>query len=467
MKKKIGYAIIISCIFLISGSTCNTFAYNVKTNPKGYRFGTPDYAKGIRLDMEVKEFDRDEWRDHIGYVAEPDELFGGTEYDADVEGAKLRSKILDWERKENDIPFFSDFVLTADQEIEDIPTAENLLDVIDYVDDSIHELAPPVSEILTAEKPLVTLVSAVTQNVVADPAHPLFINATIANNSCNEYGFNNTYVNSIYNKNLDGWNLHRDLWWWTSKDFKKYPDVHRFDVPFIKDPEDWANTYDLLAAFKTEFLGDVQYVVDSLLNLNESLNLFRMTNYTEWLSINSTLALLLSFKYPLPTIHEGSYSMPWIIIDACINPTGYSYLQNLAGNQKGLLAIAEQLADQIPGKFGFLWQLLLEGLPVCTPVDGYLEDVVDAFDINGRAVETGIKGLDPTTQIIGDVWAKENTIVLEFKYADPNEERDGWKVEFTYDDYGIQESVVFLGSEPFYEQELLPSSLEQRIVSSL
>ncbi|MFX1399477.1 MAG: hypothetical protein ACFFAS_20825 [Promethearchaeota archaeon] len=462
---------------MISAGIYNNYTYNVERRSKGYRFGLPEYSKGVDSEMEVTEYDEDEWRDHIGYDSEPDEIFGGTEYDADIEGAKSKSEILDWERKKDNLPFFADSVLETRIEVEDIPTAENLYDVCDYITTSINNLSDPNSTtpIITGLKEAFDMIDSllfIFSGKHIEPYTPwwwAWQNATYANSSVAAYIFDANYVKSAYNKYIDGYLLHRGYWYWTSKDFKKSPDIPRFDVPFIIDPEDWYKTYEILASFKTDFLGSTLDLIDILFELNSSINRVRDLTPSNYTAIQNILLAGLTAAPPnglgLPDPpDEWKNQLHWLLIDAALNPTGENWLQQQSGGAKGLYAVTEGLANQIPGKFGFLWQLLIEGLPVLTPVDKYLTDVVEAFDIDGLAVETGIKGLDPATQIIGDVWVDGNTIILEFEYADSNEKRDGWKVEFIYSEHGTQESVVFSGSEIFYEQESLPSSLEQRIL---
>lgn len=478
MKKILVYGIVISCIVLISSSVYNVNTY--KASQRGYRYGIPSYAEGVDSESEVIIFDRDEWKDHIGSQSGPDDVFDADiSNDAEVVGAKSKSELIDWDR-EKEIPFFADLVLTAAVELEGKPEVENFYDVFDYITTAINDLTD-----LGAESPAVAAM-CVAPWLFSDPLpggselftwdenHPNeFVRNVVKHldwtyENCTDYSFDADYVRGTYPKNIDGYILHRNYWTWTKEPFKGHPSTEREDVPFLKNPDDWYGTYEILARLKADLMAEVDYMFNVLLALNKSFADLRVSAPNRWLNYNYTLTMVLVYigekpaeMFSLENIAPYDYSVPAMVVDAILNPTGENPVQE---GKEGLGAVPILLGNEIPGKFGFLYQLLLKGLPTLTPPDKFLKDVLEDFDIDGKTVETGIKGLDPATQIIGDVELDGNTVIMKFEYADKNDPREDWTVEFTYGRMGVQDLVVFKGSEIFYMTEGLPSSLEQRII---
>ncbi|MFX1338850.1 MAG: hypothetical protein ACFFDK_09595 [Promethearchaeota archaeon] len=460
MKKKLVYGIIFLTIFLMS--TLST------TRPAlAYKFGVPKEAKGVKTESQVKLFDQDEWDKHLGKEAsEPDDYFYG---DADKVDAKSRTKVLEWKEDKRQIDFFADFVLKAEVEVEDTPEITDFNSVFDYIYNGITGLSDLTSEgpVLVAVALSVALAPGGFQTAPAgDPKNWTWTNASDAFYLAQDYPITTDYINEKYPEKLDGTILKRDFWEFTDEPYKANPDRLKEKIPFLADPHDWYDTYKKLRNVKDELLSNIEPLVETIIAINTSIN---QLSPTDWSNLNTSVANLLTGPLGgfivLPQIGEanpGVENLPWMLLESSLKADGTNFLQN---GTTGLLAISDLVGTQIPGKFGFLFNLLTEGLPTYTPVHDFLARIADDFDINDRAVEVGIPGLDPSVKVRGDVDVDGNAITLKFEYPDgtvdpanPDKKLKDWEVTFTYGDMGTQESVSFKDDDgtEFYRLESLP-----------
>jgi len=453
MKKKLLYGIIILTIFLMS-------TISTAQPVQGYEFGVPKEAKGIETEGQVMVYDEDEWEEHLGEDAsKPDDYFGG---DADIIGAKSKTKVLGWEKDDRSIDFFADFVLEAEVEVEDTPEITDFNSVFDYIHSGITSLTafPGDSPVLFG---MLLCVNQFNKQPAGTAGNWTFSNCSDAFVKANTYSITTDYVNQKYPKKLDGIILERDFWEYTDEKFDEKPDKEEDEVPFLADPYDWYDTYKRLRDVKNELLNKIEPLVDSMIALNTS---FNQLNPTNWTALNNTVLVLLNLLKIVPPkpgeANPGLENLPWMLLEAALKSDGTNFLQN---GTSGLLAINDLVAGSIPGKFGFLYNLLLEGLPIYKPTDHFLGKIVDYFDIDDEDIEMGIPGLDPSIQVRGGVELEGSAITLKFEYiddtvdpADPDEELKDWEVTFTYGDTGSQESVIFKDDdgEEFYRSEGLP-----------
>jgi len=434
---------------------------------RGYKFGVPEIAKGMETEGQVILYDEEEWNNHLGVGADnPDDYFGG---DADVVGAKSKAKIIDWEEEE--IPFFSDFVLTVDVEFEDIPEITDLNSVLNFIYDAIHALGDPESEI-NAVYSLFEGVNATlgwgdldfsqSENKIKGY---VVRNGSIANDLCSNYSMDHIYVNKKYAEKLDGVLLEIKTWDLTTEKFDDKPD-DLVEGPFLEDPHEWYNIYKRLKVLESELLAKSDRVINSIYAFNDSFAYLRKEDFASWSLINQSIADFLSggppdgLEIPLPRRSEGGDDFPSLILDAALNPTGENPLQQ--GTQ-ALLAIRDIIDEEIPEKFNFFFALMMEGLPTYTPTDKYLREVIDDFDIDGTVPETNIIGLNDDLIVYGDVELDGTVITLKFEYPEntkdpdnPDKELKDWEIVIAYGEQGGAGGKVFRDSKTgkvFYDTE--------------
>jgi len=107
MNKKFVYSLVLTSIFIISTvAVCIQPVAGAK-----FKFGVPDAAKGMKLQSEVKVYDKSVWGDCLGTCLDDsvNEKYGGDGTNANDVGARSQGEITDWES--DDIWFFGDFLM--------------------------------------------------------------------------------------------------------------------------------------------------------------------------------------------------------------------------------------------------------------------------------------------------------------------------------------------------------------------
>ncbi|TFF99380.1 MAG: hypothetical protein EU540_06845 [Promethearchaeota archaeon] len=422
-----------------------------------YEFGVPDVAKGMTTEGQVILYDEDEWNNHLGEGADnPDDYFGG---DADVVGAKSKGKVLDWEEDEEILEFFSDFILTTSIEVEGIEELTDFNSVFDYVADGIKGLADPESE----QGALGILYEGIATGALnwdetapaGSPEAYVAGNGSIAIDTCTNFPMDTAYVNEKYAEKLDGVLLEREAWDYTVEDFDDKPDLEgdEADAPFLDDPHSWYDAFKRLTALENELYAQCDKVVNSILAFNHSWTNLKNKEFILWTTVNGQIAENIESELgiPAPRPSEGGDNLPAVVLDAALNPTGENPLQQ---GSEGILAVYDLVSDNVPDKFNFLFNLLLEGLPTYTPVDKYLGKVVDDFDIDGTVPETYINGLNSDLKVYGDVELDGTVLTLKFEYDEntvdpdnPDKILKNWEMSFVYGDEGSQGSIVLRGED--------------------
>ncbi|TFG21989.1 MAG: hypothetical protein EU529_11900 [Promethearchaeota archaeon] len=431
------------------------FSYFTIAKPVSkYEFGVPDIAKGMTTEGQVILYDEDEWNNHLGVGADnPDDYFGG---DADVVGAKSKTKVLDWEEDEEILEFFSDFILTTSIEVEGIEELTDFNSVFDYVADGIWGLADPESDQGAVGLLYEGIISKPlswndTKNAPPGSAQAYVAgNGSIAIDTCTNFPMDTAYVNEKYAEKLDGVLLEREAWDYTVEDYDDNPDLEgdEADAPFLDDPHEWYNAFKRLTALENELYAQCDKVVYSIRAFNDSFTNLKNKVPTAWSTVNDQIADKIVTDLGIPAIRpsEGGDNLPALVLDAALNPTGENPLQQ---GSEGILAVYDLVSDNVPDKFNFLFSLLLEGLPTYTPVHKYLSKVVDDFDLDGTVPETYISGLNPDLKVYGDVELDGTVLTLKFDYEDgtvdpdnPDKILKNWEISFVYGDEGSQGSII-------------------------
>lgn len=456
-NKKLFYQLIFISIFLI----------NLISSIKpvvGYEMGIPEQAKGVEVCSQVKIYDKDEWDDHLGSGAmDPDELFDSK--NADKVGAKSKTRIIDWEESENNIDFFEDYILSADTEIEGVPEVETFNDALDYLNKTLKGFV-----ILEGESPVLL---AYFYSIFSTPAFwgylepgslkdEIYNIAEFANKTCCEYSIDADYAHDKYAEKFDGTIIKIDVWKSTTEEFNDIPDKKEQEAPILKDPSAWYKNYERLNDLREELIEEVNMVIETCEELEASLATLKLYELANWTAVNSTLGdVLVSSDIDLPSISEGGDDLPFIVMDAALNPTGLNPIQD---GLEGLLSFEPTVRENLPEKFGFLYSCFLAGLPTYKPVEKYLKEIINDFDIDEEDLEIGIPGLNPNLQVRGDVELNGRVVTLKFRYPegtvdpdDPDKELEDFEVQITYAGEGSSGSLIFKdGDEIFYEREGLP-----------
>jgi hypothetical protein len=435
MKKKLLFGMLLLSIFLFSSVTMVQPA-------RGYEYGVPEAAKGMEGESEIRIYDKDEWEDHLGDGPEADEPTDIWDGQSDIVGARSKGRVVDWE-EDDEIKFFWDFVLESDLSLDDPVTGEKD-PLVDTYKDAIEYIYRTVTNVFGTSA-IGGAASALTAiNLGLTPITP---NATwgllgyLANNTLAKFlqgTLRETEAKLLYSKEwegtmitTDGWNFRADA------DFPSEPDDDDEEGPFLADPRDLKESYDELIRLKTHVYGQL-----------------------EDLSANGTL-LYGAIMPPTGNIHMA------IQLDQIMGGTGDLSVVGLALGTGigGPLQVITDFEILIPKKAGYLYLALEGGLPVYTPVEDYLEKMVDEFRIDDEVEETGMPPIDGTIPIKCDVDVEGRVITMKFEYRDdfddPYEVAKGeldphhledWEVVFTYSEYGSQSMRQYKdGDDIFFE----------------
>jgi len=458
MKKKLLFGILLISIFLFSSVTMVQPA-------RGYEFGVPDQAKGMEGEGEIKIFDKDEWKKSLGGDGDrPDDIWDG---DSDIVGAKSKSKIKDWEEDEDLIHFFWDFILATDLDIDNpvtgapVTTVSNYKDAIKFIDDMVT--VDMGTKALGGTATIITMIN-----------NGYFAGFGISmNSSWLELGYyaNNTAANFqqgtleeaqakvLYDKKYDGTLVEMDTWEFLEKgNFKSKPDEKGAEAPFLADPRDLRENYDLLVALKTNIYTDLFAYAANGTNL--------------WGAIMPAAFLGMGNPWMATELDQ---LLRWDPLAPGVLPTADPYLTAaqtaLGAGAQGPIIIYDAFEELIPKKAGFLYMALEGGLPCYVPTEDYLTKMVAEFNINDEFIETGHPAMEGSIPFTADVKVEGMTITMKFDfddYLDPADweidkdllvadedpdELENWKVVFTYSEYGSQSKVQYMdGDDIFFEK---------------
>ncbi|MFX1339489.1 MAG: hypothetical protein ACFFDK_12825 [Promethearchaeota archaeon] len=499
MKKKILYGIFFISIFLLSTAS-------MVAPVRGYDFGVPDAAVGVTAESEIKIYDKDEWKDHLGSDVGTDEFFAG---DTDEVGAKSKSVYLEIEKRYDDkgIKYVADYVWEGD--------------IKDGNDLSRQTVASLYNPLVSGDYgPLMSLyngsawfalalggLSGANQSVAYELATT--INASILDPMLG------VAANPIlsyedaagYNKKYDGYYLHRDYWEPTDKAYKAKPDDKDYEIPFLADPYDWLSAWEYTNKFKEDQIMDVYTLLGiwgqnwqpafggnptgSVFNHGTG-GLMSQADVEVYEYLNST-AIPGLFAY---LVSEGEMTAKQMadLLEAIDVPNDIHLLQEFPGWNGGdyytdrvyglwgtpmkiLQIMAESIDFGYPSKPGFLLSTLCAGLPVYVPQDDFTAKIVKIFNIRddilykvpfvSREFEDaeGIPVFIPVYAYF-DISAENGIVTVGIEYkdgirydpsdlfngeADPNE-LDDFEVTFAYGDTGGQGTVqVKDGDTVFWE----------------
>ncbi|MFX1442548.1 MAG: hypothetical protein ACFFHV_03970 [Promethearchaeota archaeon] len=506
MKKKILYGIFFISIFLLSTAS-------MVTPVRGYDFGVPDAAVGVTAESEIKIYDKDEWKDHLGSDVGTDELFVG---DTDEVGAKSKSVYLEIEKRYDDkgIKYVGDYVWEGD--IKDgndlsrqtVASLYNPLVSGDYGPLmyfynacawlSLNPTAFGLPVVLSGANQSVAYELATTINgSILDPIAGVAANPILS------------YEDAAgYNKKYDGYYLHRDYWEYTDKAYKAKPDDKDYEIPFLADPYDWLSAWEYTNLFKENQIMDVytllgiwgqnwQYAGGA----NPTGGMFghgpggsmSQADVEVYEYLNTTI--IPTFINVLVILGEMTAKQGADLLDAIDIPNDLSALEVVYPGWNGgdyytdrvygmwgtpmkiLQIMAESIDFGYPSKPGFLLSTLCAGLPVYVPQDDFTAKIVKIFNIRddilykvpfvSREFEDaeGIPVFIPVYAYF-DISAENGIVTVGIEYkdgirydpsdlfngeADPNE-LDDFEVTFAYGDTGGQGTVqVKDGDTVFWE----------------
>jgi hypothetical protein len=452
MNKKVLYGVILLSIFLMSAATA------VKP-VQGYKFGVPDQAKGVEGESEVKVYDKDAWADCFGEEGDrPDDIWDG---DSDVVGAKSKSIVNDWEYDDESIPFFWDFVLESELTFNDpvtgqpVEAVEVYKDVIPFVHTTIGTTLG-----LQAIGGVKQALDAINSGALA--AFGIPTNATwqawgqVADWTL-AYWMASTTTQAeakvMFNDKYDGTMVTMDTWEYYEGAYPAKADEEDAEAPFMKDPENWYDSYQNLAAL----VGMVFVELDAF-TLNGTM-LFGglMPSYMGGLGTNNVMSEILDSVISQTWAGPGSETA----LGASSNLT-----QICGGAAQGPGTIKDGINLLVPKKAGYLYMALEGGLPTYTPTGKYLKEAIDEFDIDEDDTETGHPAMNGAIPFKCDVSVdkEEMTVTMEFEfddYIDPDDEDaeaelEDWEVTFYYGEYGSQSKVEYSdGDDIIYSKESL------------
>jgi len=441
MNKKIIYSLVLTSIFVLSIASV---AIQPVAGAK-FKFGVPDAAKGMKLQSEVKIYDKDTWGDCLGPCRDNsvNEKYGGDGSDANDVGSRSQSEISDWES--DDIWFFGDFLMESDVPVRcDGSTVSfagftltnywSAVDAVYAVLNSMGQYAgtrattyadfvqhiPMVSGYLypgnTSHGRMGILESVIAITALqgrpdiqaywaafSDPyISALYTQAKALTDLFADSTFTKEEVSALYNKKYEGVILTRDSWDFAKDltDLEDDPDEEDQEAPFIEDPKD---LYDSFLYFN-DFLNDEFLLIDqmiySLIALNATFQASAGSNY--WYGVNNTIGKLINGSIIQGFLDEG-YSAP-VALAMAAQTWEYFFLGGLLTNcfdtmidaylnadgthpmqsgAMGLMGIVPFFVDETPQDDKEYVRMLLDGgIPASQPVDHWLERLLDAFDID-------------------------------------------------------------------------------------
>jgi hypothetical protein len=452
MKKKLLFAILLLSIFLCSSVT-------VVQPVRGYKFGVPEQAIGMEGEGEVKIYDKDEWKKHLGDDGDrPDDMWDG---DSDIVGAKSKTKIKEFETDEDLIHFFWDHVLESDLDLDIFPPDDmappnpdpqvsTYKDAINYIDRAISQT--------TAAAPFGVYQACLGINAAGQGNATIYAIANASLYTYQNFAQGTTNVDEAQllpgvDKAYDGTYVYTDNWdFYENADYPDKPDEKDAKGPFLADPRDLRDSYDKLVFLKTT-------LYQQLLGPN-----LAMGGY----ELNGTLYFTNYFQ-----AYAAGDPATMVNLDLAVGGDGSlatigTFMGTPAQVPRGIYDSFEEL---IPKKAGYLYLALEGGFPCYTPTEDYLAKMIEEFNINDENIETGHPAMEGSIPFKCDVDVEGLVVTMEFEYddyldpadtvvdydnpvADPDpDELEDWEAVFTYNEYGTQDKVQYMdGDEIFYEK---------------
>jgi hypothetical protein len=350
MNKKILYGIFFVSIFLLSTAS-------MVQPVRGYEWGVPKEAIGVTSESEVKVYDEDGIDDHLGKKVDIEWFKAG---DSDVVGAKGKSKYLEMETDEDLIDFEEEWVYGAAGFDDAYPVIQGALYAVATLGASAS--VPPIIYIINGSTWLTVATLAgigwdfadvMTAGADSSDAEALALQNLVSYDD----------AMSVFADSYDGSILTRDLWDFTDQAYKSKPDDKNNEVPFLADPRDWFSSYQNVEAFGqyiTGYIGGILSELDSWITP-------LMLNTTALIAVNQTLDAQLNvdatLKATVALLGGGN------LVIGCYH-LAYFVLGQVIAEVNAL----------IPDKFGYLWQLLWEGLPTYVPQADFLKRMLKEFD---------------------------------------------------------------------------------------
>ena len=468
----------------------------------GYEFNITSKDVGTTIEYEVKIFDQDEWRKHLGKSTTTDLFFHGN---SNIIGAKSKNIIINFSSNEN--MYYLENYTFIDYVIESNSDART----------NISSLVDPL--IASPYGPLVYIMNLSIWYTVASlsgfPAAQTV--ATMAAESCNKTMdciaqniINTTEALTLYGKKYNGTIMAIDKWNFKEGQFNLSPDLEGEKIQFLANPLDWYDAFTRLMDFKLHQHTNLTTFNNSwyqlyLMYFNGAshpvfpYNLMTLDDRTAYEALNTTLFFI--FSSVLGLVKAFSlYGVPNDL--SAIGGLNYQHdfvMGTYAVVDVILTAIWQSLDAIYPDKFGHLFNSLTTGLPTYTPVNIYLEKAIEEFNIDDSALykisglEVGQdKNLDGKINPIANgtvsnlgvdlggetiyiyayvnINVEDRIVTMKIDYqdgqvdpadtsffsGDENEILEDWEAIFTYRNNGILDTVVFKNSTTeFYMLEFL------------
>jgi hypothetical protein len=556
MNKKFVYSLVLTSIFVMSILAVCIQPVAADTN---WKFGVPKEAKGMKLQSEVKVYDKDQWGNSLGYCAGDtcNQKFGGEGTSANNVGARSQSEISDWERE--DIWFFGDNLMTSDVPLacDGQPTEVAGTVLTDYwsaavvVEDVLHDMgkyagtradwtgffrggqAASMALYLNPADPnqgkmgILESVMAISMlsGVPSNPAgwgllngtapgvgaftNALWVEAQAVTDLFAESTYTRAEISAKFSKTYKGTLLTREKWDF-AQDLESDPDEDEDEVPFIENPEDLFDSFEYFNGFLAEEFDLIDNMIYSLINLNETYQsvhtAFGGALNALWHGMNSTFGKIINGSiYKATGYNDALTATKWAelstygflqntfdtLLSAYLAPEGDHPLQS---GTKGLLALKPFFVDAAPGQDKeYLAMILENGIPAHQPVDKWLEDLIDAFDIDDDAwfgddvtlysdiilrwAGYEMIGVPVTDDLhTGGISVDGLVVTVEYEWPegllnnplDLESQRDDYEVVYTYGDTGGQSKIEFFsGDDLFYQTESIAPTIPGYEVSIL
>jgi hypothetical protein len=502
MNKKFVYSLVLTSIFIMSiVAVCIQPAAGAN-----WKFGVPKEAVGMKLQSEVKVYDKDLWGDCIGLDSDDRASLATGSYrkgfssDGDNVGARSQSEITDWQSE--DYWFMGDSLLWTwmDESVRMDPeldrTGDGKSDLQTYWDGvwfaerTIAGLANRTDTVGTLfNKPLIYTVWGLASKLYAGllagygfPAGCVTLgNVSLLTNLQNDAldsSYSKEEVAALFHKTYEAKVVQRDAWYWDKDADFDDPDEEDADTPFIVNPEDLFDSWVYFFSMVEELLSQAQDVVNkydtAMYSIGWSTGLLGTHTYKDgssWDALNRSMYLL-GVVAGLPAEYQAAINAPVAFggfgRDA---PFGLWMIVSMA--------IEELLIDffrsKIPDRGEYLLILLKAGIPAHQDVGKWLEKMVDAFSIDDEKYYDSIYGdpfkLDVSVDglvVTAKIEWKEGVCIDESKPWSEENQREDYEIVFTYGDTGGQSTKEYIcGDDIFYKTESIAPTIPGYEVSIL
>jgi len=485
MNKKIIYSLVLTSIFIMSIATvCIQPAAGAN-----WKFGVPKEAIGMKLQSEVKAYDKDLWGDCIGLDTDDRAALAmgtyskGFSYDGNNVGARSQSEINDWES--GDWWFMGDTLLWTkmDESIRNDPyydrdndkksELQTYWDAVEFAEKTVAGFAGRADTVGTGYySPLIAKVYA--EAAAKFPGTGNFTNIQTVQLLATASTYSKALVSAIFHKTYDAKILERDIWYWEKT--AEFDDADEEDVatPFIENPEDFFDSWVYFVAMTEELFKQIQTIISAYDAFIYELGGYAQMNQVDgdgshWDLLNATLY---PYFYGAYLSNPTKYAQLWGAIVGSANDAPYGLYYYTKSSLNGLVSF---FRGKVPDRAEYLLLLLKSGIPAHQDVGKWLEKMVDEFSIDDERLydtngdpfylDVSVDGLVVTAKI---EWATGVKIDKNLPWNEDENQRQDYKMVFTYGDTGGQSTKEYIsGDDIFYKSEGIAPTIPGYEVSIL